>query len=253
MSGAFCRQFSIAVWPLAWSPPVSWEQTREESPFLMPKPFRKPLCRWTPTETPGARSRVAIFAVLPFMAALAYSPISSPALRLSVANRASTALSGSVGVSRAMTRTPLALAFSRAGTIALESLGVIRRPFTPDATMVSTPVTCPALSPSNLPAAVDSSTPSSLAAFFAPSLIFTKNGLVSVLVIRPTLTLPDPVLAVPDPDPEPQAVRARAATLVHAAALSKEEDGRDIRDMNDSCGIAGEAAGVEACRPRCHR
>jgi hypothetical protein len=72
---------------------------------------------------------------------LAYSPISSPALRLSVAKRASTALCGSVGVSRAMTRTPLALAFSIAGTMALESLGVIRMPFTPEATMFSTAVT----------------------------------------------------------------------------------------------------------------
>jgi hypothetical protein len=80
---------------------------------------------------------VAILAALPFIAALAYSPISSPALTLSVAKRASTALSGSVGVSRAMTRTPLARAFAIAGTMALESLGVIRMPFTPAATMFS--------------------------------------------------------------------------------------------------------------------
>src|SRR6188472_912506 len=89
--------------------------------------------------------------------------------------------------------------------------------------------------------------PLSLAAFSAPSFIFTKNGLVSVLVIRPTLTpLPDPVLAEPDPDP--QAVRVRAAMPVHAATRSTEGVRRVVRDMNDSCGIAGGAAGIGACR-----
>lgn len=75
------------------------------------------------------------------MAALAYWPMSSPALTLSVANRASVASCGSVGLSSAMTTTPLARAFSRAGTIALESLGVMSMPFTPELTMFSIAVT----------------------------------------------------------------------------------------------------------------
>jgi hypothetical protein len=77
--------------------------------------------------------------------------------------------------------------------------------------------------------------------------------LVSVLVIRPTLTVPDPELAVPDPEPDPQAVRARAATPVQAAALSKEEGRREMRDMNDSCGIAGERPASGHAVPGCHR
>lgn len=98
-----------------------------------------------------------------------------------------------------------------------------------------------------------SSTPSAFADFSAPSFIFTKNGLVSVLVIRPTLTSPEPLLAVPDSDPDPQAVRARAATPVQAAALIKEDGRREMRDMNDSCGIAGERPASGHAVPRCHR
>lgn len=120
------------------------------------------------------------------------------------------------------------------------------------ATMFSMAVTCPALSPSNLPAAVDSWAPFSLAAFSAPSFIFTKNGLVSVLVIRPTLTLPESELDEPEPDP--QAVMVSAATPVTAAILRREEDRRVVRDMIDSCGIAGGTGlRIRACRPGCHR
>src|SRR6266700_3468267 len=201
MSGAFCRQFSIAVWPLAWSPWVSWLQTTWEaltwslafwSTVAAPKPERKPLWRSTPTVIPGARSRVAILAVLPPIAALAYWPISTPAWKLLVANRASTALCGSVGVSRAITSTPFWRAFSMVGTMALVSLGVIRMPLAPAATMFSMAVTWLALSPSNLPAAVISLAPLAWASFSAPSFILTKKGLVSVLVMRPTMTWPPP-------------------------------------------------------------
>src|SRR5882724_11036001 len=104
------------------------------------------------------------------MAAFAYSPMRTPALKLSVAKRASVASWGSVGVSRAITRTPALRAFFTAGTMALVSLGVIRL----------------ALAPSDLPAPVMSFAPSFFAAAWAPSFILTKNGLVSVLVIRPT-------------------------------------------------------------------
>jgi drug/metabolite transporter (DMT)-like permease len=49
-------------------------------------------------------------------------------------------------------------------------------------------VTWVALSPSNFPAALISLAPLAFAAAIAPSFIFTKNGLVSVLVMRPTTT-----------------------------------------------------------------
>src|ERR1700712_5166278 len=84
-----------------------------------------------------------------------------------------------------MTITPLARAFWIAGTMALESLAVIMIVFAPAVIMFSMAVTCAALSPSCLPAAVSSFAPLDLAMSVAPSFIFTKNGLVSVLVMRP--------------------------------------------------------------------
>ena len=129
---------------------------------------------------------MAILAGLPAIAALAYWPINTPALKLSVANSASVALCGSVGVSRAITSTPASRAFLMAGTIAFVSLGVMRIALAPPLTMFSMAVTWLALSPSNLPAAVISLAPLAFAASMAPSFIFTKNGLVSVFVMRPT-------------------------------------------------------------------
>ena len=55
----------------------------------------------------------------------------------------------------------------------------------PAATMFSMALIWPAVSPSCLPAAVNSLAPSFLASASAPSFIFTKKGLLSVLVIRP--------------------------------------------------------------------
>src|SRR5215217_1634444 len=81
--------------------------------------------------------------------------------------------------------TPAARAFLIAGTIAFVSLGVIRIAFAPAATMFSIAVTWLALSPSNRPAAVISLAPLAFAVPVAPSRIFTKNGFVSVLVMRP--------------------------------------------------------------------
>src|SRR6478735_7911327 len=69
--------------------------------------------------------------------------------------------------------------------MALESLGVMRMVFAPALIMFSMAVTWPALSPSVLPAPVSSLPPLAVAACWAPSFIFTKKGLVSVLVIRP--------------------------------------------------------------------
>ena len=94
---------------------------------------------------------MTILAGLPAIAALAYCPIKTPALKLSVANSASVALGGSVGVSRAITSTPASRAFLMAGTIAFVSLGVIRIALAPPLTMFSMAVTWVALSPSNFP------------------------------------------------------------------------------------------------------
>ena len=146
---------------------------------------------------------MTIFASLPSFSnlALAHWPISTPAFLLSVAKSASAASSGSVGVSSAITVTPAARAFSIDGTIALESDGVIRMPLAPRVTMFSIAVTCDWLSVSCLPAAVTSSALLASAAACAASFIFTKNGLDSVLVIRPTTILSPPPPPPDDPLP----------------------------------------------------
>src|SRR6218665_960525 len=194
MSGFFCRQFSIAVWPLVRSPKLSAMQTtsggRASSLLLAsrvgrPKPLRKPLCRCAPTGWPGSRSSIAITGFLPAIAALAYWAIKPPALELSVENKASTTSTGSVGLSSAITITPLARAFLIAGTMAWALFGAIRMVLALAATRFSSAVTWPALSPSALAAVATSLAPSFFASATAPSFIFTKEGLVSVLVIRP--------------------------------------------------------------------
>src|SRR4051795_5872153 len=195
-------------------------------------PFRKPLWRSTPTETPGARSIVTMFAFLPANFALAQEPISSPAFMLSVANSALAASCGSVGVSSAMTVTPWPRAFLIAGTMAFESAGVIRMPLAPRVTMFSIAVIWLWTSVSNLPDAVVSWALFAAAAFCAASFILTKNGFVSVFVIRPTWTLSPP------PPPEllplllllllsrpPHATTPNAAMGTAAASAAK----RDLR------------------------
>ncbi len=114
----------------------------------------------------------------------------------------SAASAGSVCVSSAITSRPAWRALSSEGTIAFESLGVIIRPFAPAEIRLSTAATCDSLSPSFLPAKDCSSAPSVFAWASAPSFIFTKNGFVSVLVIRPTLTAsPPPPLPARSPPP----------------------------------------------------
>src|SRR6218665_61309 len=104
---------------------------------------------------------------------------------LSVANKASTTSTGSVGLSSAITITPLARAFLIAGTMAWALFGAIRMVLAPAATRFSSAVTWPALSPSALPAVATSLAPSFFASATAPSFMVTKKGLVWVLVIRP--------------------------------------------------------------------
>src|SRR5690606_29273437 len=89
------------------------------------------------------------------------------------------------------------LAFWMVGTIAFESEGTIANPLAPAEIRFSIAATWPSLSPSNLPAAVIRLSPSSFAVASAPSRILTKNGLVSVLVIRPTVSAARAALATP--------------------------------------------------------
>ena len=119
--------------------------------------------------------------------ALAHWPISTPAWKLSVAKVASTAFGGSVGVSSATTSMPACLALSISGTMAFESLGVIRMPLAPAEIRFSIAWTWASLSPSSLPANALQRDALVGRACCAPSFILTKNGLVSVLVIRPTI------------------------------------------------------------------
>ena len=130
----------------------------------------------------------------------------------------SAASAGSVGVSSATTSRPAWRALSSEGTIALESFGVIMRPFAPAEIRLSTAATWDSLSPSFLPAKDCSSAPAAPRPPSAPSFIFTKNGFVSVLVIRPTLTG-----SPPPPPPAP----LRAGFVVSAA--SGHADGQNDR------------------------
>jgi hypothetical protein len=122
-----------------------------------------------------------------------------------------------------MTSSPAWRALSSEGTIALESLGVIIRPFAPAEIRLSTAATWLSLSPSFLPAKDCSSAPTSLALASAPSFIFTKNGLVSVLVIRPT-TMSSPPPPPPPPEPPsslPQATRPAPSASTEPAAATR--------------------------------
>ena len=69
-----------------------------------------------------------------------------------MAKVASTAFAGSVGVSSATTSMPACLALSISGTMAFESLGVIRMPLAPAEIRFSMAWTWASLSPSCLPA-----------------------------------------------------------------------------------------------------
>src|SRR4051794_26640731 len=136
----------------------------------------------------------------------------------------SAASAGSVCVSSATTSRPAARALSSEGTIAFESFGVIIRPFAPAEIKFSTAATCDSLSPSFLPANDCTAAPSPLAALSAPSFIFTKNGLVSVLVIRPTFTplAAPPVAPLLEPLSLPHAATpAVSASAVVAAAIAR--------------------------------
>ncbi len=159
------------------------------------------------------------------MAALAYLPIKTPALKLLVAKSALTTLFGVVGESSAITSTPAFLAFVIAGFSAFASEGVIRIPLTPAVTMFSIAVISPALSEVLLPAAVMSCAPSFFACAVAPCRILTKKGLSSVLVISPTL-----IAALFEAVPA-EATATAVAAASRAAARSRRS-GRLVRRMS---------------------
>ena len=103
---------------------------------------------------------------------------------------------------------------------------MIMKPVAPAAIRFSIAWTWLSLSPSCLPAKDCSSAPASAAAASAPSFILTKNGLVSVLVIRPITTpsaLPppsDPSSDDPESSSEPHAASTKAAAAATATAAS---------------------------------
>src|SRR5918992_5130755 len=96
----FWRQFSIAVWDGAVCPCPLPVQAICGLLFLIPNPFRNPSCRSFPTDDPACSSSIPIVTVLPLVAARAYLPISTPALKLLVAKSASTAVVGVGGGAR---------------------------------------------------------------------------------------------------------------------------------------------------------
>jgi hypothetical protein len=96
---------------------------------------------------------------------------------LSVANKASTASIGSVGLSRAITITPWALRLADGRDDGLGvAEGVIRMVLAPAAIMFSMAVTWPALSPSVLPAAESSLAPSFFASAVGALLHLHEEG-----------------------------------------------------------------------------
>ena len=127
---------------------------------------------------------------------------------------------------------PACLALSSDGTIAFESFAVIMKPLAPAEIRFSIAVTWDSLSPSCLPAKVCSCTPAFCASAVAPSFIFTKNGLVSVLVIRPTIAwppeappeAPEPPELELDPPP-PQAASTRVAVRPVASTAARRPPG----------------------------
>src|SRR5260370_26045421 len=216
MPGPWARQFSTAAWLSGWLPPPLPTQTTCGWVLGIRERARKPSWRSLPTVLPGASSSIAILTVLPVIAALAYWPISLPATELSVANRASAASTGSVGLSRAMTSTPSERASSIAAVTPAET-GVIRIASAPMLTMFSSAVMWPAASSLALPAPVTSTAPFARASLWAPSRILTKNGLASVLVINPMMIGlgDDAAVVVPELPPQPT-IASMAAPATNA-------------------------------------
>ena len=95
--------------------------------------------------------------------------------------------------------------------------------FAPCVVMFSSAVTWLALSVSVLPEAVSSLTLSFLACACAPSFIFTKNGFVSVLVMRPMVTS----LFLSELPP------AAAPAVIAAAGHDTDTERRDRRERGD--------------------
>src|SRR5215211_1173138 len=152
MFGFFCRQFSIAVCEGAvWPWPFPTQVIALLLP-LIPKPLRNPLWRRAPTDDPACSSSIAIVTVLPLVAARAYRPIRTPALKLLVAKSALVALLGLVGESSAITTNPAFRALEIAAFSAFASATVIRIPLTPEVTMFSIAVIWLALSELLFPA-----------------------------------------------------------------------------------------------------
>ena len=132
-----------------------------------------------------------MLAFLPSIVFAAHWPISSPALKLSVAKVMSTVSGGFGGVSSAITYRPACRAASIAG-FTPSVAGVIKIPWSPRATAASIAAIWVVSSPSSLPAAVVIETLLASPASSAPFCMAMKKGLVLVLVISVTATSSPP-------------------------------------------------------------
>ena len=113
-----------------------------------------------------------------------------------MAKVASAASIGSSGVSSAITSMPASRAFSMAGTMAFESLGVIRMPLAPAEIRFSIGRDLALVVAVVLAGERPQLDAELVGLRRAPSFILTKNGLVLVLVIRPTIGLSAALAAV---------------------------------------------------------
>ena len=204
------------------------------SPTSIPKPSRKPWSRWTSTETPsGLRSSMAIFACLPSLSNVALGPLADRQPGRVVVGR-ERRVGGVGGLGLRVERDHQQAGLARLVERGHDRLGVVRRDHQAlragrdqaldrrDLRLVVAVL----LAREGLQLGARASAPPRV----APSFIFTKNGFVSVLVIRPTLTS----------SPPPLAAARRAAALLssppHAATPADQRErrpgSRDVRPVD---------------------
>ena len=196
MSGSFWMQFSIAVCESAVGAAAVPDARRLRVVVLDAEALEEAVVPKRSDRRAACSSSIAIVTVRPFVAALAYFPIRTPALKLFVAKSASTADLGLVGESR-RSRAPGLPRFGDCGILRLRVGHGDENPLhAPAVTMFSIAVIWPALSNRSCPRRRGAWAPS----FFARSRsgrILTKNGFVASFVISPTLIVPCSAAAGP--------------------------------------------------------
>jgi hypothetical protein len=144
-SGFFCRQFSIAVWPLAWSPKLSAMQTTSAalpSSLLLAsgaqaEALEEAVVALRAHRVAGEQVERGDLGRLAGQRRLGVLADQHAGLVVVGGEQRVGGVGGSVGLSSAITSTPLSRAFLIAGTMALLSLGVIRIVLAPAAIMFS--------------------------------------------------------------------------------------------------------------------